>query len=287
MRTQFATAGYTYQVAVDENGTAYFLEDNGNRVWSYTKAGVLTQLPITGLSSPHGIAVDGAGTLYIAQNNYGKQIVTYTAAGVQGAITVQPPAPYVPCSNSNGGTLEYLYAVAVDGAGDVFTLEILCGEIFELKADGTYATTAINPVMTQPSTITVDDGGDVFVGGYAINELMPGGAQTQINTVGSGDGIAADPSGIVYATRYSPGGGFPYGVAELQPSNYSTATLGLDAGSAPLGLGLSSDGTLFVGNYTISTSSIALRGRWPSANNSPERPAAPKPFTSSTSATSR
>jgi hypothetical protein len=249
VRTQFATVGYIYQVAVDENGTAYFLEDNYSRVWSYTKAGVLTQLPITGLSSPHGIAVDGAGTLYIAQNNYGKQIVTYTAAGVQGAITVQPPAPYVPCSNSNGGTLEYLYSVAVDGAGDLFTLEILCGEIFELKTDGTYVTTPISPAMIQPANIAVDDSGDVFISGYDINELPPVGTQTQINTVGASEGIAADASGILYATRYSPGGGFPYGVAELQPSNYSTATLGLDAGAPPLGLGLDSDGTLFVGNY--------------------------------------
>jgi sugar lactone lactonase YvrE len=237
---------YIYNSTVDENGTVYFLSDNSNAVYSVTKAGVVTQLPITGLSSPHGIAIDGAGTLYIAQNNYGFDIVTYTAGGVQGTIPVQPPSPYVPCSNSNGGTLEYLYSTAFDMAGNLFTLEILCNQIFELQANGTYTTTTINPSMIQPSEIAVDPTSDVFVGGYDINELTFGGTQTQINTGGSPDGIAVDAAGTVYATRYDDSGG----VAMLPASNYATALAALDPSAPPLGLSLGSDGTLYVGNYT-------------------------------------
>src|SRR5580698_492658 len=124
--TDAGASDYIYQSVVDENGTVYFLSDNSNAVFSYTKAGVLTQLPISGLSSPHAIAIDGAGTLYIAQNTYSTEIVTYTAGGAQGSITVYPPPPYVFCANSNGGTLEYLYSVAVDQGGNLFVLEILC-----------------------------------------------------------------------------------------------------------------------------------------------------------------
>lgn len=108
---------YIYQSVVDENGTVYFTVDNGNAVYSYTKAGVLTELPLTGVNSPHAIDIDGAGTLYIAQNTYSQYIITYSASGVQGSIHVYPPPPYVFCSNSNGGTLEYLYSVGVDLGG--------------------------------------------------------------------------------------------------------------------------------------------------------------------------
>jgi hypothetical protein len=242
--TDAGASDYIYQSVVDENGTVYFLSDNSNAVFSYTKAGVLTQLPITGLSSPHAIAIDGAGTLYIAQNTYSTEIVTYTAGGAQGSITVYPPPPYVFCANSNGGTLEYLYSVAVDQGGNLFALEILCGQIFELKANGTYVTTAIDPVMTQPDEISVDANDNVFIGGYAINKLAASGVQTQINTVGAGEGVPVDAAGTIYATRYTGGG-----VAELPASAYANSIANLDPAASPLGDSVSSDGTVWVGNY--------------------------------------
>ena len=236
---------YYYQSVVDENGTVYFLSDNSNAVFSYTKAGVVTQLPITGVSSPHAIAIDGAGTLYIAQNTYSTEIITYTAGGVQGSITVIPPPPYVPCSNSNGGTLEYLYSVAVDQLGNLFTLEILCNEIFELQPNGTYVTTAIAPLMIQPSEIALDASDNLFIGGYDINKLTVAGVQTQINTVGAGDGVPSDAASTIYATRYTGLGG----VAELVASDYATAITSLDPTASPLGDSVAADGTVYVGNY--------------------------------------
>jgi hypothetical protein len=238
--TDAGASDYIYQSVVDENGTVYFLSDNSNAVFSYTKAGVLTQLPITGLSSPHAIAIDGVGTLYIAQNTFATDIVTYTAAGKQGTITVIPPAPpYVPCSS-----FEYLYSVAVDGAGNLFVLDIECGQIFELKLDGAYVTTAIDPVMTQPSEISVDAADNVFIGGYAINKLTAAGVQTQINTVGASEGVPVDAADTIYATRYTGGG-----VAELHASGYSTSIANLDPAASPLGDSVASDGTVYVGNY--------------------------------------
>jgi len=232
-------SNYIYQSVVDENGTVYFLSDDSNAVYSYTKAGVLTELPITGLNSPHAIAIDGAGTLYIAQNAFGTDIVTYTTGGVQGTITVVPPAPpYKPCS-----TLEYLYSVAVDQAGNLFALETECGEIFELQADGTYVTTAINPSMIQPSQIAVDASDNLFIAGYDINELTSGGIQTQINTVGALEGVPPDAADTLYATRYAGGG-----AAELPASDYSTPIATLDPAASPLGDSVASDGTVYVGD---------------------------------------
>jgi hypothetical protein len=243
--TDAGASDYIYQSVVDENGTVYFLSDNSSAVFSYTTAGVLTQLPITGIVGPSAIAIDGAGTLYIAQNNYGTDIVTYTAGGVQGTISVIPPSPpYVPCSSSDGGMFEYLLSVAVDDSGNLFALEILCGQIFELKANGTYVTTPIDPVMIQPAEISVDANDNVFIGGYDINKLTAAGVQTQINTSGSSQGVPVDAADTIYATRYAGGG-----VAELPASGYSTSITNLDPAASPLGDSVGSDGTVYVGNY--------------------------------------
>jgi hypothetical protein len=230
---------YIYQSVIDENGTVYFLVDNGDAVYSYTKAGVLTQLPIT-VTGPHAIDIDGAGNLYIAQNTYSFDIITYSASGVQGSIQVEPPPPYSPCS-----TDEYLYSVAVDQSGNLFTLEILCNQIFELTPEGAYVTNAIDPSMIQPSEISVDAYDNVYIGGYDINVLTAAGVQTQVNTTGAGDGVPADSASTIYATRYTGGG-----VALLPASNYTTSIANLDPTASPLGDGLESDGTLYVGNYT-------------------------------------
>ena len=46
----------------------------------------MTALPIMGLGSPSGIAVDGNNTVYVADKT-NNVIVSYTAAGVQGTVT--------------------------------------------------------------------------------------------------------------------------------------------------------------------------------------------------------
>jgi sugar lactone lactonase YvrE len=250
------TANYDqYDSAVDENGTVYVLSSNsasGSNVFSITKAGVVSTVPVTA-TGPDGIAVDGAGVLYISQNTYSKTLVTYnTVTGATGSVSMVPPSPYVPCSNSNDGSLEYLSGAAVDQLGDIFTIEILCQQIFELKANGSFVTTPISPAITQPGQIAVDNSGNVFVSGYTINELPASGTQSEINPTGAGGGLAVDPAETLYATRYYVA---PYDVAMLAASNYESPLIGIDGGisneiESPLGLSLGSDGTLYVGNYT-------------------------------------
>ncbi|MGD0735571.1 MAG: choice-of-anchor D domain-containing protein [Terracidiphilus sp.] len=230
---------------VDENGTVYV--QNNNSVYSVTKAGVVTTLPITGLNGPQGgIAIDGAGILYIGQGDYGSALVTYnTVTGVQGTLSFLPPSPYVPCS-----TVEGLYGLVVDDIGDVYAFDNLCNQIFELKPNGTYVVDNINPAITQPLRLAVDAAGNIFVSGYAINEIPVTGTQTEINTAGALGGLAVDAADTLYATPYSVA---PNGVAMLAASNYQTPLAAIDGGTSgeiesTLGLGLGSDGTLFVGN---------------------------------------
>ena len=135
-----------YQAVVDENGTVYFLAYNSDAVYSLAKgSSTPSLLPITGLSPPHGIDIDGAGTLYIAQSSAGdRHHHLQHGHGSAGGDPIDSACPIQPCS-----TEEYLYSVAVDDAGNLFALDIECSQIFELAANGTYTTTPIDPVMTR------------------------------------------------------------------------------------------------------------------------------------------
>jgi Bacterial Ig-like domain (group 3)/FG-GAP-like repeat/Chitobiase/beta-hexosaminidase C-terminal domain/NHL repeat len=232
---------YIYNSAVDENGTVYYLATEQNAIYSLTKAGVNTQLPITGLNSPRSIAIDGAGVLYISDQTYYNTgttptpgtLTTYdTVQGTQGAVTLPATA--------------YYQFSSVDGLGDLFVESSGNNSIYEFLSNGTTTDTVINPAITQPSNSAVDSAGNLFIGGYSINELTTGGTQTEINSAGgSGDGMGVDAADTVYATRYTGYGG----VAQLAASNYSTPLATLDTAASPSGFGLGSDGTLWVGNY--------------------------------------
>ena len=244
-------SNYNYDSTVDENGTAYVQQ--GTSVYKVTKAGAVFELPITGLNGPEGIAIDGAGILYIGQGDYGLSLVTYnTVSGVQGTLSMVPPSPYVPCANSGGGAYEGLYAIVVDDIGDIFALDNVCGQIFEIKPDGTYVVDNINPSITQPGELAVDASGNVFVSGYTIKR-NPGTAARKLRSTPRGP-ARAWPS--MRPTRFMQPGIPPAHMTwpNCPPPGYGTPLAGLDGGTtgeivSPLGLSLGSDGTLFVGDY--------------------------------------
>jgi len=236
LSTSVPEAGYLYESVVDENGVLYILETEQNTVLQRTTAGVITPLPITGLNSPRSIGIDGAGVLYIADQKPFSTLTTYdTVQGTQGTFPWPSSAP------------AYIQTVAVGNTGTVYEGDY--SYIYIFPPTGPQTEVTINPAITQPSTMATDDAGNVFISGYAINELTPGGIQTQINTdgasAGGGAGLFADAADTLYATRYTGGG-----VAELPATNYATNEANIDATAGPLGASMGPDGTVFVGNYT-------------------------------------
>ena len=65
-------------------------------------------------------------------------------------------------------------------------------QIYMFPPGGAMTETAIDPTNTQTGILTADSADNLFVGGYAIDELTPGGTQTQVNTAGAGDRLFAD-----------------------------------------------------------------------------------------------
>ncbi|MGD0646461.1 MAG: choice-of-anchor D domain-containing protein [Acidobacteriaceae bacterium] len=230
--TSVPEAGYLYDSVVDENGVLYLLETEQNTVLQRTTAGVITAMPITGLSSPRTIAIDGAGVLYIADQKSNSALTTYdTVQGTQGTFPWPTPSP------------GYIQSATVGNTGTVYEADY--ADIYVFPTTGSPSDVTINPAITQPSVMTVDSAGNVFIGGYTINELTPGGTQTEVNTVGGSSGLFTDAAETLYATRYSTGG-----VAELPASGYATAEASVDTAASPLGASMGPDGTVFVGNYT-------------------------------------
>jgi hypothetical protein len=225
-------ADYLYGSVVDENGVLYILATEANTIYTRTPAGVITALPITGLNSPRTVAIDGAGVLYIADQKPNSALTTYdTVQGTQGTFPWPTPSP------------GYIQSATVGNTGTVY--EATYSDIYIFPPTGSPTDVTIAPAITQPSVSTVDSAGNLFLGGYTINELTPGGTQTEINTVGAGEGLATDAADTLYATRYTGGG-----VAELPATGYGTAEASVDSAASPLGTSVGPDGTVFVENYT-------------------------------------
>jgi len=236
-----STSYYIYQSVTDENGTVYVLPSGGNGfVFSITKAGVVTQLPLT--NSPYfwTIGIDGAGVLYLFDE--AKAVTTYdTVQGIQGTYVI----PYA-------GNDTSWYPGTVDGLGNFYIVDQIAnnGELYEFNANRTSTYQDIlSPRVLQPFAIAVDSQGNVFVGGYEIDEVSPTGTSIQVNTVGAGEGLAVDAADTLYATRYIPLNEPSQGVAMLPTSNYSTPEASIDGNQSPLGVSVASDGTVFVSNY--------------------------------------
>jgi sugar lactone lactonase YvrE len=150
-----------------------------------TYGGVQTTVG-SGLSGPSGVAVDGAGDVFIA-DYYNNRVVEVPAGG--GSQTTVG----VGLSNPAG--------VAVDGAGDVFIADYGNSRVVEVQVGGAQITVASG--LSDPTGVAVDGAGDVFITEWEFNgsvvEIQVGGTQT---TVASGlenpYGVAVDGAGDVF-----------------------------------------------------------------------------------------
>ena len=213
-----------YGVAVDGAGNLYIADSNNDRIRRVDPSGTITTIAGTRsrgysgdggpavqawLSFPIGVAVDGAGNLYIADSNNHRirrvdpsgTITTIAGTGTSGHSGDGGPAVSAQLFNPRG--------VAVDGAGNLYIADIRNHRIRRVDAFGTITTIAgtgregysgdngpaVGAQLDFPAGVAVDGVGNFYIAdseNARIRRVAPSGTITTIAGTGewdfSGDG---------------------------------------------------------------------------------------------------
>jgi hypothetical protein len=221
-------------VAVDGAGNVYIVDADNSRIVEVTAAGASSVLSIsglpgnfncssTGLCTPFGIAVDGAGDVYIG-DTFNNRIVEVTAAGVASVLSTGSLAAPTgsPCTAT---ALCQPTGIAVDGAGDVYIADSGNNRAVKVTAAGvasvlstgsltvssctTPANTTVTTVLCTPYGIGVDGAGDVYIAdsyNSRVVEVTAAGVASVLNTgsllLSEPTDMKVDGAGDIYIADY-------------------------------------------------------------------------------------
>jgi serine/threonine-protein kinase len=194
-------------------------------------------LPFSGLRDPFGVAVDGAGDVFVAdtQNSRGLELPA-------GSSTQQ----MLPFSGN------FPFGVAADGVGDVFVADTGSSRVLELLAGSSTQQTLPFSGLTEPVGVAVDGAGDVFVTDLANSRVLelPVGSSTQQAVPFSGlngpAGVAVDGAGDVFVTD-APN----TRVLELPAGSTTQQTLPFSGLNDPFGVAVDGAGDVFVADLAV------------------------------------
>ena len=199
---------FPYGVAVDGAGNLYIADTANQRIRKIDATGTITTIAGTGeygfggdggpaaeaqLSFPYGVAVDGAGNLYIADTD-NQRIRKVDSTGT---ITTIVGTGEVGFSGDGGPATEaqlvHPTGVAVDEAGNLYIADVVALRIRKVDAAGTITTIAgtgeygfggdggpaADAQLSFPYGVAVDGAGNLYIadtGNQRIRKLTPGGA---------------------------------------------------------------------------------------------------------------
>jgi len=224
----------SYGIAVDASGNIYFPSPRLNAVFKADPTGVVTRIAGTGaagqlgiggaalsaeLDSPNGVAVDALGNVYIADtDNY--RVTKVNTSGVM--TTVAGTGGYGYVGDGGPANLAQIgppYALAVDGAGNLYISDIGFDVVRKVTPSGTISTVAGNgfsgysgdggPATSAelyfPNGLAVDGAGTLYIAdseNLRIRKVDPSGIIATIAGNGtccySGDGGSATSARIAY-----------------------------------------------------------------------------------------
>jgi uncharacterized protein (TIGR03437 family) len=200
----------------DANADVFFVNLLGNRLQEATSAGKISTIAGAGpnlftgdggpasaatFASPHAIAFDQQGNLFIADtnNNRIRRVdvigIVRTVVGDGGPVYNQDPA----CSPDQPGFLRNPQGVAVDETGDIFVADTGKNRVLKIAPDGTQST--IGSGFSQPQGVFVDSAGNLYVtdtGNSALRKISPTGAVETLWTNGAMGSMATDTAGDLF-----------------------------------------------------------------------------------------
>ncbi|HTA41883.1 MAG TPA: hypothetical protein VK789_05515 [Bryobacteraceae bacterium] len=283
-------------IAVDSKGN-YYISDYHNNVIRevFASNGTIATIAGTGtpglsgdgapatsaqFSSAQGLAVDGAGNLYIADApnarvrvvNAAGNISTFAGRGTYGYDGDGTPA--------TGAALYWPTGVAVDSAGNVYIADIGNATVRMVSAASGIISTvagtgasgsgnfpgeggpATQAILGQPYAVAVDESGNVYfadVGSSSIREVGKDGKIHTIVSDVSTASLATDPAGNLYFADYRNSvinKVFPDGTVTTIAGRSGTNGFSGDGGPAseaqfnsPYGIAFDSSANLYVADY--------------------------------------
>lgn len=240
-------------VAVDTLGNVYVGDSNNHRVRKVTAAGVVTTLAGqayngfadgTGAAAqfygPMGLAVDAAGTVYVA-DAYNYRIRKVSSAGVVTTLAGSTQG-FV---DGNGPSAQFAFpsSVALDAAGNVYVADESSHRIRKVTAAGLVTTLAGSGTcgsadgsgaaasFCYPNGVAVDSVGNVYVAdqySHRIRKVTAGGVVTTLagsDTWGFAEGTGAAAS-FYYPSGVAVDSGGTVFVADRSNSRIREVTAG-------------------------------------------------------------
>jgi hypothetical protein len=223
----------------------------------------------SGLDFTFGVAVDGAGDVFIADVNNSRVVEvpvdggpeTTVATGLDepGCIAVDGAGNVFIADQNNsrvlklpvgggqpttvGTGLAAPFGVAVDGPGDVFISDNMNKVVVEVPANGSAQITAVSG-LGGPEGIAVDGAGDIFIadGGSVLEAPAGGGSLIPVGGAFSHPvGVAVDAAGDVFVADEDNSS-----LIEVPAGGGAQILMGNSSFSHPAGVAVGAAGDLFV-----------------------------------------
>jgi sugar lactone lactonase YvrE len=157
------------------------------------------------LDSPAGVAISGAGDVYIADTGNG---------------AIRRVTPDGTITTVSGLSLFSPFGVAVDSSGNLFVSDYTAGSVYRKDTAGSVSTIADG--LGGPRGIAVDSDGDVYIAEYSMQRVLRITPSGQISTVAGGGTADPGDGGQATAARLSS----PAGVAVDSRGNLYIADRG-------------------------------------------------------------
>ncbi len=264
---------FSPKLAGTRNGAVILMDSSGNEQGTAYIAGT-GQAPQIGYLSgvqtvivpcctywPAGVAVDGNGAVYVADQTNDQVLKETPSSGSYGQSVV---------ANATTNGLSQPDGVAVDGAGDIYIADPFNDRVLKMTpASSGYAATELTSDCHLCHGVAVDGSGNVYVAdswnNRVLKETLANGSYTETviansanNGIGVPYGVAADGNGNVYIADTFNDSNYAVFKETLGPGGTYTQTVVADAANGgldePYALAVDGVGDIFIAdkmNYRI------------------------------------